>query len=523
MATNIFNYDGSLRTTVADGSLDKSTSLQFPGRGYLNYGEPINQNVLWVMQNFANPTAPLNPVVGQAWFNTVGNQFKIWNGSEWMSTNTGILTGTTPPGSSGLSAGDLWFDTGKGQLHVWSGASWLLVGPIGSSDPLTDPVITSTSVLPTNTTIDSVQISDGVNNHNVIRFIIAGFLAAILSPSDVAFAPQPTITGFSYINPGLNLNSTIATNYAPINSPAFTGSPTAPTVAYPSAITTALATTGFVSTNFAPINSPSLTGVPKSITPAATDNSTQIATTAFVVTNVATSTNQLNAWVQSNYVSTSSLVNGGFATTAYVNSTFAPLISPTLTGAPQSPTAQPGTNNTMISTTQFVTTNFAALNGSASQTFNASLLQVNASGSSALIYTYDANDLVFRTGGPGAYVYTIIDPNGNFIAPGNVTAYSDLRLKTKFKPLENATEILRSLNNAVSRYTRIGADNKEHVGFLAQLVQESLPEAVYETGSNVNGVENVLSLDDRPIIAVLVSALNQAMNRIEALEAKIAS
>ena len=54
MSTNIYNYNGTLETTIPDGSIDNTTSLALPGRGYLNYGEPVNQNMLWIMQNFAN-------------------------------------------------------------------------------------------------------------------------------------------------------------------------------------------------------------------------------------------------------------------------------------------------------------------------------------------------------------------------------------------------------------------------------------------------------------------------------------
>lgn len=46
MATNIFNYNGTLATTIADGSIDNTTSIAMPGRGYINYGEPVNQDLL---------------------------------------------------------------------------------------------------------------------------------------------------------------------------------------------------------------------------------------------------------------------------------------------------------------------------------------------------------------------------------------------------------------------------------------------------------------------------------------------
>ena len=88
MSTNINNYDGTLLTSVADGSISTSAaSIQFPGRGYVPYGAAINQNMLWVMQNFAASTAPSNPIKGQTWYDTVNKILKVYDNvsATWMS------------------------------------------------------------------------------------------------------------------------------------------------------------------------------------------------------------------------------------------------------------------------------------------------------------------------------------------------------------------------------------------------------------------------------------------------------
>jgi len=77
MATSVYNYNGTLLTTIPDGSIDSTTSLNMPGRGYLNYGEAVNQDMLWIMQNFANSSAPANPVTGQIWYNTTYSSINI--------------------------------------------------------------------------------------------------------------------------------------------------------------------------------------------------------------------------------------------------------------------------------------------------------------------------------------------------------------------------------------------------------------------------------------------------------------
>jgi len=327
MAINIYNYDSTLLTTVEDRTIDVSAaSIKFPGKGYLPYGEAVNENMLWIMQNFAASTAPLNPVVGQAWYDTSSSILKVYTGSTWISTG-GISNSATAPASPNQS--DLWYDNVNSQLKQWSGSTWLLIGPLGSSTGL-DPIYSPNVPLPAYNQIDSARISEGTVHHSVWRIIIGGILFAIIS-KDPSFSPNPAISGFSTINPGINFNTTIPglPNYAPINSPNFTGVPTAPTPAA-GTNTTQLATTAFVRealpdlTTYAPINSPILTGTPRAPTAGAGTNTTQIATTAFVQGSIPNLT------------------------------PYALINSPNFTGVPTAPTPAAGTNNIQIATTAFV-------------------------------------------------------------------------------------------------------------------------------------------------------------------------
>lgn len=204
MATNIFNYDGTLLATVQDGTIDSThASIKFPGRGYLNYGEPVNENMLWIMQNFASPSPPVNPVTGQMWYDSSVQIMKFYNGSTWIITG-GVICSSTAP-TTGINVGTFWYDTANNQLYIWSGTIWFLIGPLGSSantDPI-NPTIASHSK------VQAARISDGTTNHQVWYIIIGGTLLGIFS-KDAAFVPSPVLTGFSTIYPGLNLNSSIS-------------------------------------------------------------------------------------------------------------------------------------------------------------------------------------------------------------------------------------------------------------------------------------------------------------------------
>ena len=207
MATTILNYNGTTLTVVQDGTIDTThASIAFPGRGYLNYGAAVNQDMLWIMQNFAAATSPANPVTGQAWYNTTLQLLEVYTGSAWVPVG-GVISQAYPGPASGVSVGAFWYDTTNNQLNVWSGSAWLLVGPLGSSAN-TDPI---NPALPAYSKIVAVRFSDGVSNHNAWEVIIGGVLLAIIS-SDATYTPSPAITGFgpTVLNPGINLNTTIS-------------------------------------------------------------------------------------------------------------------------------------------------------------------------------------------------------------------------------------------------------------------------------------------------------------------------
>lgn len=205
MATNINNYDGTLLVEVPDGSIStNAASIKFPGRGYVNYGEPVNENMLWIMQNFAGSTAPLYPLNGQAWYDTASRVLKVYDAttSSWI-TSGGVIRSSTAPVAPNVGA--FWYDTTKNQLYIWNGTVWLLIGPLGASDNL-DP-LNPTS--PTCSRLEAARISDGSGSHQVWRICIGTTVVGIIS-LDASFTPSPAVPGFATIRPGLNFNTNIS-------------------------------------------------------------------------------------------------------------------------------------------------------------------------------------------------------------------------------------------------------------------------------------------------------------------------
>lgn len=73
-------YSDANRAAIA-----ANTSLILFGKGVPDYGDFLQQNLLSLLQNFAHAGAPVYPVAGQLWFNTVDGSLNVYNGTAWTA------------------------------------------------------------------------------------------------------------------------------------------------------------------------------------------------------------------------------------------------------------------------------------------------------------------------------------------------------------------------------------------------------------------------------------------------------
>lgn len=84
------------------------------------------------------------------------------------------------------------------------------------------------------------------------------------------------------------------------------------------------------------------------------------------------------------------------------------------------------------------------------------------------------------TTGVGNVLFTV-DEVGNTTSAGNVTAYSDKRLKTAFKPIqENILDKIDQLKPTFYQWKDQAKDQARQLGFIAQEVKDVFPEWVHE-------------------------------------------
>ena len=108
--------------------------------------------------------------------------------------------------------------------------------------------------------------------------------------------------------------------------------------------------------------------------------------------------------------------------------------------------------------------------------------------------------------------------SGNMVASGNVTAYSDARLKTNVKTIDNALDIVDQLRGVSFDWKENG---KHSIGVIAQEVEEVLPELVLDatsTDPETKEETTVKTVDYGKMVGVLINAIKELKAEVEELK-----
>ena len=189
--------DGSVLTTLLDGTTNTETGLTLIGRNFTSYGEIQNENFIRLLENFASTLPPgqsvgFAPLAGQLWWDTGNQRLRVYNGAEFINASESTVGASAP---STVKLGDQWWDTTNSQLKVYNGSSFTVINPPyttaqGKSGALVETV--------TDTSLNSHTVVATYTNNNVIA----------VSSYDAVFQTN-AYSQFSFIRPGITLANNV--------------------------------------------------------------------------------------------------------------------------------------------------------------------------------------------------------------------------------------------------------------------------------------------------------------------------
>jgi hypothetical protein len=170
------------------------------GKNYAGYGQFINDDIIRLLQNGANTTAPTAPLTGQLWYDQTTGTMKVYTGATFKVIS-GATSSSTAPTTSNV-AGDLWYDSVNAQLNVYTGTAWILVGPAYTGNTGVSGAIVTTIT-------DTNAVS-----HVAVEMYVANAVVGIFS-KDAAYTPAVAPagggwTGSKLVQPGLTMSGTIS-------------------------------------------------------------------------------------------------------------------------------------------------------------------------------------------------------------------------------------------------------------------------------------------------------------------------
>ena len=204
MSYTINKTDGTVLTTILDGTTNTDTGLTLIGRNYTGYGTVQNENFVRLLENFADTVPPsqslsaFTPLAGQLWWDTANKVLQVYNGADFYPVKGSV---SAPMAPTALNVGDTWWDTVNQQLNIWNGTAWYVIGPSQPAGAAKSGVFT-----------EKLQDSLGVY-HDILTTYIGGNVVSIFSNDSITYTINNSVIitalgGITTIKPGLNISAT---------------------------------------------------------------------------------------------------------------------------------------------------------------------------------------------------------------------------------------------------------------------------------------------------------------------------
>jgi hypothetical protein len=214
MSYIINNSRGNIVAVIPDGTTNTSTSLSLVGQGVNNYGTAENENWVYLLENFAAPSAPLNSILGQLWYNSSTDTLSAYStGNVWvgLASTAYVDAQKISPAFSGVpTAPTAANGTSTTQLATTAYVQNQLTGSggISTTGPISAGNISSTGVI---SAVGGIVTSGGISATGNItggNIIALGSVTAVGGPVQLPRLTSVQRDALTAVNGDLIYNTT---------------------------------------------------------------------------------------------------------------------------------------------------------------------------------------------------------------------------------------------------------------------------------------------------------------------------
>ena len=215
MSYIINNSRGNIVAVIPDGTTNTTnTSLSLVGQGVTNYGTAENENLVYLLENFASPTAPLQAILGQLWYNSSTDTLSAYStGNVWvgLASTAYVDAQKISPAFSGVpTAPTAANGTSTTQLATTAYVQNQLTGSggISTTGPISAGNISSTGVI---SAVGGIVTSGGISATGNItggNIIALGSVTAVGGPVQLPKLTSVQRDALTAVNGDLIYNTT---------------------------------------------------------------------------------------------------------------------------------------------------------------------------------------------------------------------------------------------------------------------------------------------------------------------------
>jgi hypothetical protein len=241
MSYIINNSRGNIIAVVADGTVNTTaTDLALVGRAVTDYGTYENENYVYLLENFANSSAPLQPILGQLWYDSATDVISAYNSANAWSALASqdyvqaqkispVFTGTPAAPTAAIGTSTTQLATTAFVINQLGGANSIVsVGNITGGNLLTSGVVSAAGSITSSTSIltsGTISATGNITGANFVGNVVgnvsggnvvspgilsatgnvygANFIGNVISPAGAAISTTGNVTGGNILTSGL--------------------------------------------------------------------------------------------------------------------------------------------------------------------------------------------------------------------------------------------------------------------------------------------------------------------------------